>query len=77
LIDEYRGFLVEDESYKQVYKRFSPQNKELFTIGSAHFDALNEKYKPAIKAGSQGYEWASCVKTFHFTNSKYGQHERG
>lgn len=77
LIDEYRGFLVEDDSYKPVYKRFSPQNKELFTIGLADFDALNAQYKPAIKAGSQGYERASGVKTFHFTNSKYGQHEPG
>ncbi|WP_428330572.1 hypothetical protein [Mucilaginibacter sp.] len=77
LIDEYRGFLIEDDNYKPVYKRFSPQNKELFTIGLADFDALNEKYKLAIKAGSQGYERASGVKTYHFTNSKYGQHEPG
>jgi hypothetical protein len=77
LIDEYRGFLAEDDSYSPVYKRFSPQVKELITLGLANMNPADEQYKSAIKMGSLGYGRASGVKIYHFTNSRYGQHEPG
>ncbi|MDB5089574.1 MAG: hypothetical protein JWR09_3568 [Mucilaginibacter sp.] len=77
LIDEYRGFLTEDDSYKPVYTRFSPQVKELITIGLADKSAPDEQYKSSIKIGALGYGKVSGVKIYHLTNSKYGQHEPG
>jgi hypothetical protein len=77
LIDEYRGFLTEDDNYKPVYKRFSPQVKELITIGLADMSGPGSQYKEPIKIGALGYGKASGVKIYHLTNSKYGQHEPG
>lgn len=77
LIDEYRGFLTEDDNYKPIYKRFSPQVKELITIGLADMSGPGEQYKGPIRIGSQGYGKVSGVKVYHLTNSKYGQHEPG
>jgi hypothetical protein len=77
LIDEYRGFLTEDDNYKPVYKRFSPQVKELITIGLANMSAPGEQYKSSIKIGALGYGKVSGVKVYHLTNSRYGQHEPG
>ncbi|ASU36390.1 DUF2059 domain-containing protein [Mucilaginibacter xinganensis] len=77
LIDEYRGFLTEDDSYNPVYKRFSPQVKELITLGLANMNAADQQYKSAIKMGALGYSRASGVKVYHLSNSRYGQREPG
>ena len=77
LIDEYRGYLVEDDNYKPVYKRLSPTAKELFTLGLANLTHNGESYKQDIKAGALGFGKVSQVKVYHFTNSKYGQQEDG
>uniref|UniRef100_UPI0025F7716B hypothetical protein n=2 Tax=Mucilaginibacter sp. TaxID=1882438 RepID=UPI0025F7716B len=77
LLDEYRGFLTEDDSYNPIYKRFSPQKKELITIGLANLTANGSTYKKEIKDGAMGFGRASDVEVYHFTNSKYGYHEEG
>jgi len=77
LIDEYRGFLTEDASFKPVYTRFSPQVKELVTIGPADNGGDNVTYKKAIALGVWGYNKISGVKTYHLTISKYGRQEPG
>ncbi|MCO5946063.1 hypothetical protein [Mucilaginibacter flavidus] len=77
LIDEYRGFLVEDDNYKPVYARLSPEVKELFTIGLADKSAFGEMYKAEIKTGAMGYSRITEVKVYHYTNSKYGMFETG
>uniref|UniRef100_UPI00374DF8A3 hypothetical protein n=1 Tax=Mucilaginibacter sp. TaxID=1882438 RepID=UPI00374DF8A3 len=77
LIDEYRGFLTEDANYNAVYTRFSPQVKELLTLGLANMSATGEQFKVAIKAGALGYSNITKVKVYHFTNSRYGQKEEG
>jgi len=75
LIDEYRGFLTEDDSFSPVYTRLSPQVKELFTIGLADMTGFGATYKAAIKAGALGYGKVTNVKVYHFSNSKYGRLE--
>jgi hypothetical protein len=77
LIDEYRGFLTEDEHFKPVYTRFSPRFKELITIAPSGEDALNTKYKQAIKTGVLNYAGASQIRVYHLTNAQYGMHEPG
>ena len=77
LIDEYRGFLTEDDDYKPVYKRFSPQVKELITIGLVDKSANGAVYKEAIKIGALGYTRVTNVKVYHLTDSKYGKKEDG
>jgi len=75
LIDEYRGFLTEDDSFSPVYNRLSPQVKELFTIGLADMTGFGATYKAAIRAGAMGYGKVTNVKVYHFSNSKYGRPE--
>ena len=75
LIDEYRGFLTEDDSFSPVYTRLSPQVKELFTIGLADMTGFGATYKAAIRAGAMGYGKVTNVKVYHFSNSKYGRPE--
>jgi len=75
LIDEYRGFLTEDDSYNPIFKRFSPQKKELITIGLANLTANGNTFKKQIKDGAMNYGKASDVVIYHLTNSKYGYHE--
>lgn len=75
LIDEYRGFLTEDDSFNPVYTRLSPQAKELFTIGLADMTRYGTTYKAAIRAGAIGYGKVTNVKVYHFSNSKYGRLE--
>lgn len=75
LIDEYRGFLTEDDDYKAIFKRFSPQKKELITIGLANLTANGETFKKQIKDGALNYGKASDLVIYHLTNSKYGYHE--
>ncbi|SHL98825.1 hypothetical protein [Mucilaginibacter sp. OK098] len=77
LIDEYRGFLTEDNNYKPVFKRLSPQVKELFTVGLADKSGYGTTYKAAIRAGAFGYAKVTKVQVYHFTDSKYGHHEPG
>ncbi|RWY54068.1 hypothetical protein [Mucilaginibacter gilvus] len=75
LIDEYRGFLTEDDDFKPLYSRLSPQVKELFTIGLSNMTAYGASYKTAIRVGALGYGKATNITVYHFSNSKYGYHE--
>jgi hypothetical protein len=75
LIDEYRGFLTEDDDFNPVYTRLSPQVKELFTIGLSNMTAYGALYKTAIRVGALGFGKATNVTVYHFSNSKYGYHE--
>src|SRR6185312_4093016 len=75
LIDEYRGFMTEDDSFNPVYTQLSPQKKELFTIGLADMSSTGQTYKTAIRSGAMGYGLITGVKIYHFSNSKYGRLE--
>ena len=75
LIDEYRGFLTEDDHYKPIYKRFSPNVKELISISLETTYGLT--YKDAIRSGVVGYSHAAGVNTYLLTNEKYGLAEIG
>ena len=75
LIDEYRGFLVEDDDYKPVHTRLSANDKELFSIAQTNKTNNIKVYKNAIKKGTLCYTKATDVKVFHFTDEKYGEKE--
>jgi hypothetical protein len=75
LIDEYRGFLTEDGDFNPAFKRFSPQKKEVITIGLANLTASGTTFKKAIRDGALGFNKASDITVYHLTNSKYGYHE--
>ena len=75
LIDEYRGFLTEDNSYKPVYTRFSPGQKELITLSVE--TPYGQTYKDAIRIGAMGYAHATSVKVYHLTKEMYALAEPG
>lgn len=77
LIDEYRGFLTQDESYGSVYQRLSPKDKELFTISQNSSSLYNIQYKRAIRDGAMGYAMCTGITVYHFVDDDYGQKEGG
>lgn len=77
LIDEYRGFLVEDEQYKQVHQRFSANTKDLVCVALADKSHYGQQYKAAVRKGVFGYGKVTTVKMHYLSNSAYGQAEPG
>ncbi len=71
LFDEYRGFAVMDADNNLMYKRLSPNEKELFTI------AAKTEYSDEVRKGVEGYAAINHIKVYHFLYDKYAASEPG
>jgi hypothetical protein len=77
LIDEYRGFMTEDKDDKPEYTRFTPETKELFTVGLTDKSAFGKIFKSSVREGALNYRKLTKVTVYHFTSSVYAIAEEG
>ncbi len=73
LIDEYRGFAVEDNDYNPIYTRLQPDQKELFTIAERAGSGTNSEYKADIRLGVKNWSRLTKVTVWHLTHDKYAK----